>query len=52
LTKHGNFINPLKQAFPAGKPVGKNDEEAFQKIKDEMLTWLSAECAKKIRVMS
>jgi murein DD-endopeptidase MepM/ murein hydrolase activator NlpD len=42
MSKNGKFINPLKQVFPAGKPVGENDKEAFEKIRDEMLTRLNA----------
>jgi murein DD-endopeptidase MepM/ murein hydrolase activator NlpD len=42
LSKNGKFINPLKQVFPAGKPLGGNDKEAFEKIRDEMFTRLNA----------
>jgi murein DD-endopeptidase MepM/ murein hydrolase activator NlpD len=38
LTKDGRFRNPLKEVFPAGYPIGKEDLEAFQKIKDEIVT--------------
>ncbi|HSB06561.1 MAG TPA: peptidoglycan DD-metalloendopeptidase family protein [Thermodesulfobacteriota bacterium] len=38
LTKDGRFRNPLKEVFPTGYPIGKEDIEAFQKIKDEIVT--------------
>lgn len=41
LTKDGRFINPLKGVFPGGHPIGKGDLEAFQKIKDEIVTLMT-----------
>ena len=41
LTKDGRFRNPLKEVFPAGYPIGKGDLEAFQKMKDEIVTPLT-----------
>lgn len=38
LTKDGRFRNPLKEVFPPGQPIGKGDLEAFQNMKDEIVT--------------
>jgi murein DD-endopeptidase MepM/ murein hydrolase activator NlpD len=38
LTRDGRFRNPLKEVFPGGYPIGKGDLEAFQKVKDEIVT--------------
>jgi murein DD-endopeptidase MepM/ murein hydrolase activator NlpD len=38
LTKDGRFKNPLKEVFPTGQPIGKGDLEAFQNVKDEIVT--------------
>jgi len=41
LTKVGRFRNPLKEVFPTGYPIGKEDLEVFQKIKDEIVTLMT-----------
>ena len=41
LTKEGRFRNPLMEVFPTGYPIGKEDWEAFQKIKDEIVTLMT-----------
>ena len=38
--KDGKFRNPLKEGFPTGAPIEKEDLEEFQKARDEMLNWL------------
>jgi murein DD-endopeptidase MepM/ murein hydrolase activator NlpD len=38
LTKDGRVTNPLKEIFPAGDPIGKEELDAFKKIKDEIVT--------------
>ncbi|MBS3906154.1 MAG: M23 family metallopeptidase [Syntrophaceae bacterium] len=40
MAKGGRFRNPLKESFPAGFPIERGKMEAFQKRRDEMLTWL------------
>jgi murein DD-endopeptidase MepM/ murein hydrolase activator NlpD len=41
LNKDGRFRNPLKEVFPAGCPLGKEEKEKFQKKRDEVLAWLA-----------
>ncbi len=41
LSKNGQFINPQKETFPTGKPIGERDGEAFCKWKDVVLAWLN-----------
>ncbi len=43
LAKDGRFRNPLKEAFPAGLPIEKEEMEAFHQTRDEMLTWLQGD---------
>jgi murein DD-endopeptidase MepM/ murein hydrolase activator NlpD len=50
LSKNGKFINPLKEPFPVGQPVGKEEMDAFQKKKDEVMAWLKNESPIKIRL--
>ena len=38
ITKDGRFRNPLKEVFPTCYPIGKEDIEAFQKSRDEVIT--------------
>jgi hypothetical protein len=40
LAKDGRFRNPLKESFPAGLPIEKGKLAAFQKRRDEVVTWL------------
>jgi murein DD-endopeptidase MepM/ murein hydrolase activator NlpD len=37
LSKNGQFINPQKETFPAGRPIGKEEMEAFSKTRDDAL---------------
>jgi murein DD-endopeptidase MepM/ murein hydrolase activator NlpD len=41
LSKDGRFRNPLKEVFPAGCPLGKEEKEKFHKKRDEVLAWLA-----------
>ena len=43
LVKDGRFKNPLREAFPAGLPVGKGEWEPFQKVRDDMLNRLQGD---------
>ena len=43
LAKDGKFRNPLREAFPAGPPIGKEEMEAFHQKRDEMLVRLGGE---------
>jgi murein DD-endopeptidase MepM/ murein hydrolase activator NlpD len=50
LSKNGQFINPQKETFPIGKPIGQKDMEAFRERKDEVLAWLEEDVSFKKRV--
>lgn len=41
LSKGGRFRNPLKEIFPAGTPIRKEDMEGFYRKKDEIVKWLN-----------
>lgn len=43
LVKHGRFRNPLKERFPAGLPIKREEMEKFRKRRDEMLAWLQGD---------
>ncbi len=43
LVKDGRFSNPLKETFPAGNPLRKEDMEQFQKRRGEALSWLQGD---------
>ena len=43
LNKDGRFRNPLKEVFPAGYPLGKEETEKFHQKRDEVLAWLANE---------
>jgi murein DD-endopeptidase MepM/ murein hydrolase activator NlpD len=45
LVKDGRFRNPLKESFPAGIPIGKEEIESFQKRRDEVVAWLQKDTA-------
>jgi hypothetical protein len=36
LSKNGQFINPQKESFPTGQPIGQKEMEAFGKKRDEV----------------
>ncbi|HSB05627.1 MAG TPA: peptidoglycan DD-metalloendopeptidase family protein [Thermodesulfobacteriota bacterium] len=40
LAKDGKFRNPLKEAFPAGVPLRREEIRDFEKRKGEILPWL------------
>ena len=46
LAKDGKFRNPLREAFPAGPPIGKGEMETFHQRRDAMLVWLQGEFQK------
>ena len=50
LIKNGRFKNPLKEVFPTCYPIGKEDKEAFQKSRNEIVTIISdtAPCRKRL----
>lgn len=50
LTKNGQFINPQKETFPTGKPIGQKEMEAFAKKRDEVMAWLNEEASFKRRL--
>lgn len=43
LTRDGRPRNPLKETFPAGLPIRKEEVERFQKRREEMISWLQGE---------
>jgi murein DD-endopeptidase MepM/ murein hydrolase activator NlpD len=43
LLKGGQFRNPLKEAFPAGLPLGREELERFRKRRDEMIAALQGD---------
>ncbi len=40
LVKDGQPRNPLKESFPSGFPIRREEMEGFQKRRDEMIVWL------------
>jgi murein DD-endopeptidase MepM/ murein hydrolase activator NlpD len=43
LVKDGRFRNPLKETFPTGVPLRREERVPFQKQKEEILPWLQGE---------
>ena len=43
LGKGGQLRNPLKESFPAGLPIKREEMEKFQKRRDEMVAWLQGD---------
>ncbi len=43
LAKDGRFRNPLKESFPSGLPIRKEEQEAFMKRRDGVMAWLEGE---------
>jgi murein DD-endopeptidase MepM/ murein hydrolase activator NlpD len=39
LAKDGQFRNPLRETFPTGLPIEKDEMETFRQRRDEMLVW-------------
>jgi len=52
MAKDGRFRNPLKESFPSGFPIERGKMEAFQKRRDEMLTWLHGPMSDRKRLES
>jgi hypothetical protein len=52
MAKDGRFRNPLKESFPSGFPIERGKMEAFQKRRDEMLTWLQGPMSDRKRLES
>jgi murein DD-endopeptidase MepM/ murein hydrolase activator NlpD len=46
LAKGGQFLNPLRETFPTGPPIGKEEMETFYQRRDEMLVWLHGDSQK------
>ena len=45
LSKDSRFRNPLKEVFPAGSPLRKEEMEKFYKKRDDVLAWLANDVA-------
>ncbi len=43
LVKGGQFRNPLRESFPAGLPIRREELERFQKRRDEMIAGLQGD---------
>jgi murein DD-endopeptidase MepM/ murein hydrolase activator NlpD len=43
LVKDGKFRNPLKETFPTGVPLRREERGPFEKQKQEILPWLQGE---------
>ncbi len=43
LARGGQLRNPLKESFPAGFPIKREEMEKFQKRRDEMVVWLQGD---------
>ena len=43
LAKDGRYRNPLKETFPAGVPLRKEERVNFEKRKSEVLVWLQGD---------
>jgi murein DD-endopeptidase MepM/ murein hydrolase activator NlpD len=50
LSKNDQYINPQKETFPIGKPIGQKEMEAFGKKRDEVMAWLKDEGSFKKRL--
>jgi murein DD-endopeptidase MepM/ murein hydrolase activator NlpD len=40
LARNGRFVNPLTTTFPHGDPIGREDRERFESVRDELLAEL------------
>lgn len=45
LTKDGQFRNPLRETFPTGLPIEKDEMGTFGQRRDEMVAWLEGEAS-------
>lgn len=43
LVKDGKFRNPLRETFPAGTPLRREEMEKFERRKGEILAWLQGD---------
>lgn len=43
LAKDGRFRNPLKESFPSGLPIAKEEREAFEKRRGGVMAWLEGD---------
>jgi murein DD-endopeptidase MepM/ murein hydrolase activator NlpD len=43
LAKDGRFRNPLRESFPSGLPIGKEETEVFEKRRDGVMACLEGE---------
>lgn len=43
LAKDGRMRNPLKESFPAGIPIRREEMERFRKRRDEVVAWLQGD---------
>ena len=43
LKKHGRYRNPLKEKFPSGRPVARQDLERYMETKNRLLKYLEDE---------
>ena len=43
LSKGGRIRNPLKESFPAGTPIRREEMENFLKRRDEIVVWLQGD---------
>ena len=50
LVKAGQFRNPLKERFPAGVPIERDEMEKFQMRRDEILACLNGEASFRKRI--
>jgi murein DD-endopeptidase MepM/ murein hydrolase activator NlpD len=50
ISKNGRYRNPMKESFPSGSPVRKEDREEFDKKKHELLIWLADDAPNPLRV--
>jgi len=43
LVKEGRLRNPLRESFPAGLPIKKEEMERFEKRREEVIAWLQGD---------
>ncbi len=50
VAKDGQFRNPLKEVFPTGLPIAKEEMETFYQTRDEMSGWLQGDSPNRMRI--
>ncbi len=50
VAKDGQFRNPLKEVFPTGIPIAKEEMETFYQTRDEMSGWLQGDSPNRMRI--